>query len=139
MVRWEMVEDYIDNNLSVGQTFTSAMYAAAAGISTWMASERIQAYLTAQRGVKARTKYVLKRAPGTRTRSTHWSIGDRARDVRTLGLSFSSDVKAKWMHAVEPDIRRIAAINPAAARRAERVCDATLDGALVVLEAAVRA
>jgi hypothetical protein len=139
MKRWEMVEEYIDDNVPIGQAFTSMGYAAGAGVSRHEASEHIQAYLTAQRGTRARTKYVLKRQPGSRTSNTRWSVGERPRDVRSLGLTFSNDVKAKWMYAVEPDIRRIAAINPAAARRAEKVCDATLDGALKVLEAAVRA
>jgi hypothetical protein len=139
MTRWERVEDYIDNNLAVGGVFNSRAYAAANGLGWHEASEHIQAHLIAQRGAKSRTKYVLKRQPGTRTSTSYWSVGERARDVRLAGLAFSSDVKAKWMVAVEPDIRRIAAINPQAAKRAEKVCDATLDGALKVLEAAVRA
>ena len=82
---------------------------------------------------------MLTRAPGTHTRNAKWKVGEMAGDLRKQELAFSSDVKAKARGAFEPDLRRIAAINPAAARRAERVIDATLDGAMKVLEAAVRA
>lgn len=136
---WKSVEQFIRDNLDVGDTFTSRDYAAAMGLSHATASRYIQGHLDAQRGPKATCRYVLKRLPGTRTKSAVWSVGDRVRDVRTIGIAFSSDTKAKWMRAVEPDIRRIAAVNPRAARNAENVIDAVFDGALKVLEAAVRA
>lgn len=136
--RWETVERFIDVHGLLSDSFTSAEYAASEGVSGAVASIYIQAHLDAQRGPRSRTKYVLKRMAGTRTRNARWSVGERAKDVRGLGLAFSNDVKLKWMRAVEPDIRRIAAINPLAARRAEIIIDATLDGALKVLEAAVK-
>jgi hypothetical protein len=139
MKRWESVEAYIEHNVAAGAAFTSLQYAAANGLSGAEASEHIQAYLTAQRASRSRTKYVLHRQPGTRTKNAHWTVGVKSKDVRLLGLGFADDVKTKWMLAVEPDIRRIATVNPSAARRAEKVCDATFDGALAVLEAAVRA
>lgn len=135
---WKSIEIYIDKNLAVGSTFTSRDYAASVGVSSAIASRHIQSYLTAQRGADATCKYILKRQPGTRTRNAVWSIGDRARDIRVLGLGFSNDTKTKWKRAVEPDIRRIAAVNPLAARRAEILIDAVFDGALKVLEAAVK-
>lgn len=138
MRRWELVEEYIDTYGMLNESFSAVEYAATNGLSTPTASAYLQAYITAQRGAKSRTKYVLKRMPGTRTRNARWSVGERVKDVRSLGMTFSGDVKAKWLKAVEPDIRRIAAINPQAARRAEIIIDATLDGALKVLEAAVR-
>jgi hypothetical protein len=138
MELWRTMEQYIDENLSIGESFTSTQYAADQGITGARASKHIQGYLQAQRGERSRTRYVLKREPGTRTHSARWSVGERSADIRTAGITFSDDVKKKWMSAVEPDIRRIAAINPKAARRAENIIEATLDGAIKVLEAAVR-
>lgn len=136
--KWEQVEDYLDTYGLSGGTFSSAEYSAAWGVSRSAASHHIQAYVAAQRAPKSRTKYVLQRVVGTRTSTSRWSVGEKTKDMRRLGLGFSNDVKTKWIRAVEPDIRRIAAINPAAAHRAEVIIEATCEGALKVLAAAVR-
>ena len=138
IVRWLRLEQYI-NTLDDREPFTSVAYADWANIGRSEASEHIQAYLEAQRGVHSHTKYVIKRLPGTRTSSAQWIAGERARDVRTLGLTLSSDTRVKMLRALKPDLQRIAEINPAAAHRAEIVAEATIDGAMKVLEAAVRA
>jgi hypothetical protein len=138
MARWQNVEAYLDT-LPAGGSFTSRDYASYANVPWPEASQCIQAYLDAQRSPKSRTKYVLQRARGSRTSTAKWLVGQKSKDVRARGLSFSSDVKNNALRAFEPDLRRIATINPGAARRAERVIDATLDGAMKVVEAAVRA
>jgi hypothetical protein len=137
MARWQDVETYL-NTLKANESFTSRDYASYAGVSWAEASQCIQSYLGAQRSPRSRTKYVIKRSVGCRTSSAKWLVGQKSKDVRSRGLTFSSDVKNNARRAFEPDVRRIASINPGAARHAERVIDATLEGAMKVLEAAVR-
>ena len=82
--------------------------------------------------------YVLRREPGTRTSTARWSVGQRARDVGRLGDGFTNDIRNRFLRAIAPDMNRIAAINPRAAKRAREAITSVLDGAMVVMENAVR-
>jgi hypothetical protein len=91
-----------------------------------------------QRGAKARTKYVVRRMAGTRTKSARWAFGQRTRDARQIGKAFSDDVVSKALRAFEPDLNRIAALNPRAARQVERTLKATMENAIALLNMAVQ-
>jgi len=138
MTRWEQLQTYLFGNHIIGGTFTSRDYAAATGIAPWQASDHIQAFLAEQRRPESKALYVLKREPGTRTASTQWSVGHRTKDLQAIGVGFTDDVRNRFMHAIGPDMQRIAVLNPHAAKRAEATIHAVVDGALVVLDHAIR-
>lgn len=139
MRRWERLEAYLFDFDLTGGSFSVYEYAAAVGISVAEASHDIQAYLYEQRKPdgRAHALYVLRRMPGTRTRNARWAVGQRTRNVADVGRSLHSDVRRRVLRAVAPDLRQIGAINPRAAKRAERAITSIVDGALVVLEQAV--
>jgi hypothetical protein len=117
------------------ETFTSRQLAPDAGITRAEASRWIGAYLDAQRSPSAATLYVLKREG--RTTSAIWSVGQRTTDARIINGTLFEDVKVKVRQAWEPDLRRLATKNPRAARYVEAKLGAVIDGALVVLAAAL--
>jgi hypothetical protein len=137
MTRWEKLERYLSEHKLPGQSFTSIDYSTATKRTRLDATTDIQAYLDAQRSVEARTLYVLKREPGTRTSNARWSVGVRTRDARRLGKQFASDVHRQAMRAFKPDLVRLAVLNPHAAKKAESMIESVIDGALKVLEHAV--
>lgn len=137
MKRWERLEDYLFEFDLSGNSFSTKEYAETGGLSGGDASRDVQSYLVAQRAKRPRTLFVLKRETGTRTRTARWSVGQRAADIRVISMSFGDDVKRKFKRATQPDILRIAMVNPRAAKRAETVVEAIADGALKVLDAAV--
>ena len=138
LTRWEMLELFLFDHNKAGTRLTSREYATDADISPSEASDRIQAYLSAQRGPKSKTLYVLHRAPNTRTSSAEWLVGIRTKDARDIGTAFQSDVLRKVKRAFEPDLRRLAVLNPRAARLAESQISGVVEGALKVLEAAAK-
>lgn len=135
LTKWEALETWIFDNKEA--SFTSTKLAAAWKISAVKATEAIQAYLDAQRRPNSNTLYVLKREG--RTRSAQWSVGHRTVDARVIGGVLFEDVKVKVMRAFKPDMERLAAKNPRAARYCEQKIAAVVDGALVVLASAVDA
>lgn len=138
MTRWEHLEEYAKTEMLLQSSFSAKEYAAKTGITTAQAARNIQAYLTAQRGARSQTAYILRRSPGTRTRSARWSVGKRSADARAIGSVFGDDVQAKALRAFEPDLTRIAALNPRTARLVERQLKATMENAIALLSMAVQ-
>ena len=136
--RWEKMEAWLfDQYEDRPGTFTSKELATNLDVSNQEASRLIRSYLDAQRGGKASTLYVLKREG--RTTNAVWSVGQRTVDARIIGHTLFEDVDAKIHRAFAPDLKRLAARNPRAARYVEAKLQAVVDGALVVLAAAVDA
>ena len=138
MKRHERLEEYLFDHDKDGSDFSAVEYADAVDIDGADASADIQAYLVAQRGVRADTLYVLYRKPGTRTTSARWMVGTKAADARRIGKALTDDTKHRVMEAFAPDLHRIAKLNPQAARRTAAQISGVMDGVLKVLEAAAQ-
>jgi hypothetical protein len=136
--RWEELESWMSGRELLSPTFTSVEYADATGLSRKDASRNIQAYLWAQRRPDVQTAYIIKRVPGTRTSAAIWKIGTTARDQRMLGDGFANDARNRFKTAVTADLRAMAVINPRTERRARLIIDGVMDGAMVVLESALK-
>lgn len=134
-MRWERLEEWLFEQHTLGGSFTVYDVADAMGCESSAASGYIQAYLEAQRSGSSRTLYVLHR--DGRTSAAIWTVGIRSADARAVSHTFYEDVKRKWMRAVEPDLARIAARNPAARPRVERIISAVFDHALHLMRIAV--
>lgn len=122
---WLTFEEEVLDQLGVGASFSAVSLAEQVGISGADASEWIQNYLTAQRGKRAQTRYVLHRQ--ARTTAAVWTIGKRTKDARKRLSQFGDDVNATIRRAVRPDIHRLAEVNPRAARAVDVVLDPLLD------------
>jgi hypothetical protein len=61
----------------------------------------------------------------------------RTADARATSHQFFEDVKLRFHRAVEPDLDRIATMNPRARRKCEAIIDAVGDGAMRLLQVAV--
>lgn len=133
LTKWEALEAWIFNNEE--EPFTARELATSTGISTEQATVAIQAYLDAQRREHSNTLYVLKR--DGRTVASVWSIGHRTADAKAIGGTLFEDVAVKVRRAFKPDLERLAAKNPRAAKYAEQKIEAVVEGALVVLASAV--
>lgn len=137
MTKWEQFEAWLFEHLPLGGRIGSNRdLAEAADITPAEASAWIASYLDAQRSKKATTLYVLRRGGG-RTTNAEWWSGVRSADAGAVGHMYFDDTRAKFRRAVEPDLRRIAARNPRAAKRCATLIDAISDGAMRVLQAAV--
>lgn len=137
--RWERLEAYLFDHEKEGSDFGVEEYVAEMGFDEVAeGTGDIQAYLDAQRRRDSKTLYVLRRVPGTRTRSARWAVGVRSRDARLIGAGFYDDVRRRVQRAFMPDILRIRTINPRAARRVETQINAIVDGAMKVLAAAAQ-
>jgi hypothetical protein len=136
--RWEKMEAWLFDNYEdrPGQ-FSSRDLAASLDVDNQEASRMIQAYLDAQRRSNASTLYVLKREG--RTTKAVWSIGQRTADARVIGRTLFEDVDVKVRRAFARDLDHLAERNPRAAKYVEAKLQAVVDGALVVLAAAVDA
>lgn len=141
MKQWEQMEQwlfaYFDGEPRPGARFTSVEIAVSAGISRAKASRWIKSYLEAQRRTGSTTLYVLKREG--RTSKAMWSVGERTVDARVINRTVYDDIKTKLKKAWEPDLLKLAKRNPRAARFVEAKLFAVMDGALVVLAAALDA
>jgi hypothetical protein len=133
--KWEALEAWIFDRGE--EPFTSQILATSVGITNVQASAAIQAYLDAQRREHSNTLYVLKREG--RTTQSVWTVGHRTADAKVIGGTLFEDVAVKVRRAFKPDLERLAAKNPRAARYAEQKIAAVVDGALVVLAGAVDA
>ncbi len=134
MTSWERLEEWLFDH--EGETFDTYRLSNEMKVTAPAASGMVQSYLSAQRRKHARTLYVLHREG--RTTKAVWSFGIRAADARAIGNTLSDDVRAKVLRAFAPDLKRIATRNPRAARLAERQIHSVIDGALVILAAAVQ-
>ena len=131
--RWKVLEDWI---LDTGITqFTAAQLAAALRIPMGEASLLINSHLGSQRGRRSQSLYLIKREG--RTRNSIWSAGERTADVRVLNDTLLADIRVKVARAWAPDLKRIAEINPRAAKKVEMTLQSVIDGALVVLAGAL--
>ena len=136
MTLWEKLEEWLFEYVTFGGTFTHAELVGGMHVSRERASAMIQSYQKAQRAKDSRTLYVLYRGRG-RTAAAEWEVGVRTRNARRLGKTFGADVKVKWMRAVQPDLERIATVNPRAAATSRQSMEKGIDGAIQVLEAAL--
>src|SRR5215475_4150345 len=114
--KWELLEEWLFENEIT--RFTVFDVAEAFEIEVAEASGLIQGYLRAQRQEGSNTLFVLKREG--RTRSAVWSCGQRQVDARMIGGTLFEDVAVKVQRAFAPDLRRLAARNPKAAKYAEQ-------------------
>jgi len=130
---WRQLEDWLlDNEI---EHFTSRELAGALNVDPTTASMLIGAYLIAQRGTRSETLYVLKRQG--RTSRAVWSVGHHIADVDLIGRTLRDDIAIKVMSAFRPDLDRIKAKNPRAARYCEAKIEAVMSGALAVLAVAL--
>jgi hypothetical protein len=135
MKRWEIIEAlFVKHNLKPTTVFDCEWVAVELHISTQEASELIQAYLAAQRGKRINTLYVLKRMPGTRTRTAEWVVGQRSKDIKVITKAFSNDIKRRFKRAIEPDLEALAEINPNAAKSADAMINAFVGSLIPLLE-----
>jgi hypothetical protein len=136
LTRWETLEQYLFDYDKPGTDFSVYEYAEATGIDTIQASDHIQAYLGAQRGVRSKTLYVLRRVPGTRTKRARWAVGIRVQDARLHGATLGDDVRRRVIRAFRPDIQRIRTLNPRSAKSVEAQIEAVIAHAVPLLEMA---
>jgi hypothetical protein len=133
MNRWEVLERWLFKHHP--SSFTAERLADSLNVSTPAASDLIQAYLRAQRAVDSMTTHVLKRTG--RTRGAEWSVGERKADAHMICGTTFDDIRIKVRRGFKPDLDRLAAINPQAARYVEAKIIAVTDGALAVLASAL--
>jgi hypothetical protein len=132
-MRWHGLDSWISSERVT--SFTAAALANELNIGVGEASALIQDYLAAQRNPLQRTGYVLRREG--RTRGAVWYVGHRTQDMRRRGEQFVDDTRCAVMRAFKPDLEAIGMANPRARVKAERAIEAMVDGALVVMAAAV--
>lgn len=135
MTKWEQLEAWLFERRTFGGDMTNEDIAEALDISHSEASDYIQSYLDAQRSPHSRTLYVLHRTG--RTSSAVWHVGERTADARATSHQYFDDVRHRFVRAVEPDLARIAEINPRAARKCKAIIEAVGDGAMRLLQVAV--
>jgi hypothetical protein len=135
LTRWEVLEEWLNDHHTFGGDWDNIDVANGLDVDPAEASQYIQSYLSAQRSPKSSTLYVIHRTG--RTSSSRWHSGTRTADVRASSYQYFSDVTRKFERALEPDLQRIATLNPRAARRCRSIIDAVGEGAMKVLLAAV--
>lgn len=140
--KWERLEEWIfdredavERRVIEKSAFTHADLADGLGLDSMEATYMIQSYLDAQRRSASTTLYVLKRKG--RTTASVWSVGHRTVDAKLIGGTLFEDVVVKVKNSYGPDLKRLAARNPRAAKYAEAKIAAVVEGALVVLASAV--
>jgi hypothetical protein len=148
MLRWERLETFLNDKFDNGGHFTQAEYVHATGLPGREATADIRAYLEEQRKPndpetgwpRSRALFLIHRQPDTRTSLAVWNVTAKhyAADALLIGQQFLSDTKCRFELAVKPDLDRIAAKNPRAAKRVRRQIGAIAEGALVMLDAAVQ-
>lgn len=136
MPLWQMFEVEALDYIGVGGTFTAYSLSDRLGITPTEASEWTQRYLTAQRGQKSRTKYILTRQG--RTSAAVWTVGRRVQDARVITAQFASDMKRRITRAVEPDLARIGQVNPQARRQIESGLSPIVDSLVGVVAGVLR-
>lgn len=136
-LRWEILENWLYERAINGVTphFTSHEVADGLDIDTLTATRYIQAYLSAQRSTKSDTLFVLSRSG--RTKTAIWHAGVRTSDARGTSHQFFDDVVTRFHRALEPDLKRIAVLNPRAGRKCERIVTMVGENAMALLLLAV--
>lgn len=135
---WRDFENYLAPFAKDGSDFSVYECADEMGLEVAEASHEIQRYQRAQRGPDSKTMYVLRRVPGTRTRSARWAAGIRTRDANMIGVTFHSDASCRVNRAVVPDWQAVVRLNPRASRRVERMTTSMVDHALAMVELAIQ-
>jgi hypothetical protein len=135
--KWKAFEDYLEAYHNTGEEITAESVANTMGTVVEEASDYIQAHLTAQRGKKSQTLYVLHRVEKTRTKNARWLVGERTKDARNVSKAFYDDVRCKVENAVVPDLERMGVIKPSTRRYAENKVNAFVNSTLAGLEALV--
>lgn len=132
---WRVLEEWIVETYGFGGSFTNRDVAEGLDITNAQASMLIQSHLDAQRAAEPLTMYVLHR--DGRTSAAVWTAGISTADARAVSQQFVNDVQRTVRRAFAPDLLRIAALNPRAARRCEAWIDAVAVNAMQVLSIAV--
>lgn len=122
---WLTFEEEVLDQKGVGESFSAVSLANELGIDGTEASSWIDNYLSAQRGKRAQTRYVLHRQG--RTTAAVWTIGRRSKDANARLGQFGDDIQATMRRAVRPDIHRLAEINPRLAQRVDKALDPLID------------
>lgn len=133
MRAWEWFEVNVLDDLGIGSTFTNRNVASWYGITPDEASSYITAYVDAQRRPRNPGRYVLHREG--RTAAAWWTIGMRTDDARDVLGQWGDDIRHRARYAVEPDLRRIAARNPRAARFISSTLEPAVNGLVSMVEA----
>ena len=131
--RWERLEEWLIDHEDAH--FDAHQLAKSMRVPVGEASNLISGHLTAQRGKKSKTLFVLKRQG--RTRNAVWSVGERTADAHLINQTLFTDIDVKIRKAFAPDLNALKARNPRAARRVELTLSAVVDGALAVMAAAL--
>jgi hypothetical protein len=136
--RWEIMEAWLDHwqETKGDAPFTCQGLAHSLKISNPEATKLIQAYLHEQGRLDSRTSLVIERRG--RTRSAVWTIGVRKKNMRQANTTYFDDIQVKARRSLQPTLRRIAELNPQLAKEVEQVLDGALDGAFMVMKAALR-
>lgn len=137
MTKWEQFEEYLFERDLLGEDFNQAAVAEDLGITGRQATSLIQCYLGAQTRANSKTLFVLRRLPGTRTKTAMWHVGERALDARGLGAQWVDDAKRRISRYIEPSLKRIAERNPRALPAAQAVAkgiEASLDLMAALME-----
>lgn len=122
MFKWEQLEVHLFDREALGEEFNCPALADDLGITRREATSLIQCYLSAQRRPNSRTLFVISRQG--RTAAAVWHVGVRSRDVRLLTRQCLSDMGVKVTASLEPDLRRMAGLNPRCSRLAEAMTNA---------------
>lgn len=137
MERWEHLEQWIHKQVKVDDKkiatfqFTARDLAADCGIEMWEATGQIQSYLRAQRRENPTTLYALRREG--RTRGAVWGVARRVAQARVINETLLDDVVTKVNRGWQPDMKRLALLDPDNAIYVERKIESVMTGALVVL------
>lgn len=135
-MKWERLEEWLyETHTLGGGSFTSLDVANGLDVPRHDATRYIRSYLDAQRAQSSRTLYVLHRSG--RTSRAVWSVGVRSADARATSHQFFDDIQQRFVRAVEPDLVRIATLNPRARRKCEAIIGAVATGAMQLLRVAV--
>lgn len=119
--RWRMMELWMDSVWDQGKdmyedwtdedriSFTVHQLAELNNVPVEFASSAIQAYLTAQRGARSKTRYILCRVG--RTRSATWEFGLRKRHGQARSRTLSEDLQVSLAN-YRSDMLRLKRLNP---------------------------
>lgn len=132
--RWHDLEDYLDTIGS--QPFSMRDYAAywEPEASSYDASLDIQCYLSAQRQPNSRTKYMLSRVPGTRTKGAQWVATNRRSKGKRRSKTLRNDVRKTVLDAYLPDMRRLESLDPRHASQIQEEIDELLSDCMGLIE-----
>lgn len=117
MQKWETAQPFVFDQAASGTSFTAIEMAIDLGVTVRQASDLIQSYLRAQRRKNSPTLFVLHRTG--RTRGSVWHVGARTADAKGMSQQTASDMTARVMRALGPDLKRMGVMNPRVAGLAQ--------------------